>query len=214
MKRAGRTLARLTRLHSTARTLARSLSARDALFQRVPTRARCDLIEAALSEGRACARSIARDWGSDPWFIAQRLGIEVVDSPAEANFGSVTLFAQYTGRPPTITLYPGAIAKLRRLVASQVRAMLDPHACKAMFLAHELYHHLARIALKPPPSRSCRVTLVELGPWRWTSGIACVEEIEAGAFAQNLLGLSFHPYLLDLLWTRGQRVAQKERVKR
>ncbi len=187
----------------TARMLARSLLEEDAMFHRIPVAARSALMDAALSEGRVCAESVSADWGADPWAIAQRLGITVAESGADAGFGSVVVFAEYSQRPPTITLYLTAIAEMNhRLAVSRLREMLTVEDCKPVFVAHELYHHLARIASAPLLSRICRVTLLQLGRWRWTSGIASLEEIAAGAFAQSLLGLKFHPRLLELLWAQ------------
>jgi CxxC motif-containing protein (DUF1111 family) len=42
---------------------------------------------------------------------------------------------------------------------------------------------------------------MKLGRWTWTAGLTTLPEIAAGAFAQQLLGLSFHPKLLDDLVT-------------
>ena len=42
------------------------------------------------------------------------------------------------------------------------------------------------------------MTLLTLARWRWTGGLTSLPEIAAGAFAQSLLGLAFHPKLLDL----------------
>ena len=80
--------------------------------------------------------------------------------------------------------------------------LLNLEDCSPVFLAHELYHHLARSAPRPPFSRAYRVTLLQLGRWRWTSRIASLEEIAAGAFAQSLLGMKFHPRLIEPLWVR------------
>ena len=81
-------------------------------------------------------------------------------------------------------------------------AVFNLEDCRPVFLAHELYHHLARSAARAPFSRTYRVTLLQLGRWRWTSRIASLEEIAAGAFAQTLLGLKFHPRLIELLWVQ------------
>jgi hypothetical protein len=157
-------------------------------------------VDAALSEGRACAESVSLDWGTDPWTIAQRLGVAVVESDADASFGSITVFADYTQRPPTITLYRTAIERTNRYLApARERSILNLEDSRPVFLAHELYHHLARIAPLPLLSRTYRVTLLQLGRWRWTSRIASLEEIAAGAFAQTLLGLKFHPRLIELI---------------
>jgi hypothetical protein len=194
---------------STVCVLASTLLGADPMFQRIPVAARSPLVEAALSEGRVCAESVSHEWGTDPWIIAQRLGISVVESEADASFGGVIVFADYVQRPPTTTLYVTAIAGIQRRLAAS-RLWRTPHAqdCKSVFLAHELYHHLACMASEPRISRSYRVTLLRLGRWRWTSGIASLEEIAAGAFAQSLLGLTFHPRLLEVLWLQ-ESVAQE-----
>jgi len=41
--------------------------------------------------------------------------------------------------------------------------------------------------------------VLRLGPWRWTSGLTSLAEIAAGAFAQGLLGLRWHPRWFDLI---------------
>ncbi len=186
----------------TTQALIDSLLAEDAMFRRVPPDGRSALVDAALSEGRACAESVSQRWGTDPWTIAQRHGVVVVDSDADASFGSIVVFAEYTQRPPTITLYRPAIDRANQyFAAARERNTLNLEDSKPVFLAHELYHHLARIA-PLPFSRTYRVTLLQLGRWHWTSCIASLEEIAAGAFAQTLLGLTFHAGLIELLWVQ------------
>jgi hypothetical protein len=190
-------------LRPTGPALSDSLLADDAMFRRVAPAARSALVDAALSEGRACAESVSFDWGTDPWTIARRLGVVVVESDADASFGSVVVFAEYAEKPPTIMLYRMAIDWAnRQLTASRERDAPNLGDCSPMFLAHELYHHLARSAPTEPFSRAYRVTLLQFGRWRWTSRIASLEEIAAGAFAQSLLGMKVHPRLIEPLWVR------------
>ena len=187
----------------TPHALGYSLLEQDAAFPRIPEPARHALVDTALSDGRARAESVTRDWGMDPWAIAERLGVSIARSDADAGFGSVVVFAEYTMRPPRITLYRTAIARMTQLLdALRLRAALNAGNCEQVFLAHELYHHLAQIGPEPQLSRSHRVRVLGFGRWVWSCGIASLEEIAAGAFAQGLLGLNFHPRLLDLLWAR------------
>jgi hypothetical protein len=188
----------------TACALGQSLLAEDVVFDRIPASARPILVEAALLEGRLRAESVRRDLGTDPWAIAKRLAVSVVESEAVAGFGSAVVFAEYTVQPPRITLYLPAIADMcRRLPESVLRAVAEAGGCKPVVLAHELYHHVAGIGAEAPLSQKYRVRLLQLGRWRWTSGIAALEEIAAGAFAQSLLSLEFHPRLLELLCLAG-----------
>jgi len=186
----------------TPHALGYSLLERDAAFPRIPQHARHVLVDTALAEGDACAQRIKRNYGADPWAIADGLDVSVAESEADAGFGSVVVFAEYAARPPQITLYLAAIARMTRLLdALGPRAMVNAGSCTQVFLAHELYHHLARIGPQPPLSRRHRVRVLGFGRWVWSCGIASLEEIAAGAFAQGLLGLDVHPRLLDLLWT-------------
>ncbi|HTT37748.1 MAG TPA: hypothetical protein VMH32_08785 [Burkholderiales bacterium] len=187
----------------TSVALGYSLLERDPAFPRIPEQARHALVEAALAEGRAQADCIKRDFGRDPLAIAERLHVAVSESHEDAGFGTVVVFAEYATRPPRITLYRPAIARLTRLLdVLALRALLNARSCEQVFLAHELYHHVARIGPQPPLSGRHRVPLLRFGRWVWSRGIASLEEIAAGAFAQGLLGLGVHPRLLDLLWLR------------
>jgi hypothetical protein len=187
----------------TARSLADSLLADDAIFRRVAPEARSALVDAALSEGRACAESISLDRGTDPWAVAHGLGVAVVERDENVGFGTVVVFAEYAEKPPAITLYRPAIEWANQhLAASRAGNTLDLEDCGPVFLAHELYHHLASNARRPPFSRTYRVTLLRLGAWRWTSRVAGLEEIAAGAFAQALLGLEFYPRLIEWICAR------------
>jgi len=187
----------------TARSLGHSLLAQDALYPRIPEQARSALVDAALQDGRTRAEIIARALGIDPWIIAKRLGVTIVDSSADAGFGTVIVFAEYTAAPPRVTLYRDAIALMNRRLAHPLLRALDAGDFARTVLAHELYHHLAQCGAEPSLSRRYRVTRLQMGRWRWSSGIAALEEIAAGNFARTLLGLKFHPRLLELLCALG-----------
>ena len=68
-----------------------------------------------------------------------------------------------------------------------------------IFLAHELYHHFDCLRGSERLARRHTVEIFGIGDWHWTSGLTSLCEIAAGAFAQRLLGLPFHPKVLDLL---------------
>lgn len=187
----------------TARSLGHSLLAQDALFPRIPEQARSALVDAALHDGSARAEAIARDLGTDPWIIARRLGLAIVNSNADASFGTVLVFAEYTAAPPRITLYRDAIAAMNQRLAHPLLRVLEAGDCARTVLAHELYHHLAHSSAQPSLSRRYRVKQFRIGRWNWSSGVAALEEIAAGAFAQALLDLKFHPRLFELLCALG-----------
>ena len=169
----------------------------DPQFARIPPESHQALVEAALEDGRFLASEVAASQGRDPAFIAASCGIPVIDSEDEAGYGSVLVFAEYATRPPSITLYGHAI---RRLDAAMSRARLPGtlRETRPVFLAHELYHHFD-CTRAVPLARRHAVRLFGIGRWAWTSGLTSLPEIAAGAFAQTLLDLPFHPALLDSL---------------
>lgn len=74
--------------------------------------------------GRDAARALRAEHGtSDLDALAVRLGVTVVESNRDGGWGTVVVFADYTPRPPRITLYPPAATR------------------RAHYVAHELFHH-------------------------------------------------------------------------
>ena len=171
----------------------------DPQYPRIPPGRRMALVETALEDGRALADRTRKRWGQDPAVIAARCDVPVVRSQEEAGFGSVVVFAEYTTRPPSITLYLPAILRLDRRVAGHSARACDIGSTVPIFLAHELFHHFD--CERGSDRLSCRhaVKIFGIGSWHWTSGLSSLSEIAAGAFAQQLLGLPFHPKVLDLL---------------
>ncbi len=169
----------------------------DPQFPRIEPGRREALVDAALADGRFLAADVRSHLGPDPAFIAASCGVPVTDSGDEAGFGSTIVFAEYATRPPSITLYGPAIRRLDGKIAREgAVARLGIAETRSIFLAHELYHHFD-CTRSEPLSRRHRVRIFGLGAWAWTSGLTSLGEIAAGAFAQELLGLSFHPKLLD-----------------
>ncbi len=194
-----------------AAALAASLLRADPHYPRIPEARRVPLAQAALDDGRLLARTARACWGNNPWDIAHACQVPVLESGRDASFGSTTLFAEYVSRPASITLYGPRIDALNRLLeASGWAGELALADARPVFLAHELYHHFDCEQGASRLSGRHRLTRLRVGPLAWTFGLPSLEEIAAGAFAQELLGLDYHPHLLDLLL-----VAQaRERVSR
>ena len=188
--------------HGDSLILGLQMLAEDPQAGRIPLPDRADRVRAALDDGRNHAVAASGRWGKDPDFIARACGVPVTDSDAMSGFGTTLVFAEYSTRQPGITLYSSAIAQLDRRLA-ELPGHVIGHA-RALFLAHELYHHLDCTDPRGPIARRHPVTIFRLSRWRWTSGVRALAEIAAGAFAQQLLGLSFHPKTLDLLLLQSQ----------
>lgn len=182
------------------RALGLLLLREDPQFARVASGQRDALIDAALEDGRRMADSISGRWGNGPDAIARRCGVCVSESSIDQGWGTAVVYAQYTDRPPRITLFRPAIERMQRGLAQPgVRHIAGIAQAQPVLLAHELYHHFDAVRDDPPLARRHRVTLLRLGPWRWTSGLVSLAEIAAGAFAQRLLGLRWHPKFFDLI---------------
>jgi hypothetical protein len=184
----------------------------DPQFSRIPESRRVPLVEAALADGCSVAARIARLWGNDPAAIAARRRIPVVDSQADGGYGSVVVYATYTSQPSCITLFRPAISRLsafargrgseRLTELSKNAASMNEPVLASMFIAHELYHHFDCLRGKARLSQRHTVRIFSVGRWQWTSGLSSLSEIAAGAFAQRLMGLPFHPASLDVLFKR------------
>ena len=183
-------------LHDGPRALGLLQLREDPQYRRIPVDRHIALVEAALEDGRALADRIHAQWGRDPQAIAACCDVPVLHSEDEAGFGSVVVHAEYVARPSTITLYVPAILRLDRMIA---QCNVGIGSSLPIFLAHELYHHFDCLRGKARLSRRHAVRIFSVGFWHWTSGLSSLSEIAAGAFAQQLLGLAFHPKMLDLL---------------
>ena len=168
----------------------------DVQFHRIAETERGELVEQALQDGWCLARHASQQCGSDPFVVAARCKVPIVESRGEAGFGSTVIYAEYAVSPPSITLYAPAIRRLDALIARQSWGI---EGTTPVFLAHELYHHFDCQRGNKRLSRRHVVKIFGVGSWHWTAGLSSLAEIAAGAFAQQLLGLPFHPKVLDLL---------------
>jgi hypothetical protein len=155
----------------------------------------------ALADGAATADSLRDRFTSiDPREIARELGLTVEVTDDDPLVGSLWRFAEYQPRPPGIRLYDRGLAALGYAVSgSLAKRLLGSATPQDVFIAHELYHHAEAIGPGVSITRRHQATLFRIGSWHWRSGIAALAEIAAGAFAQSLLDLPYHPRVLDFV---------------
>ena len=171
----------------------------DPQFARIAPERHERLVAAAIADGHFLAEDVKARLGGDPAFIAASCGVPVIDCEQEAGYGSVTVFAEYAVKARTILLYAPAIRRLDAALANAGDAAFGGFlGARPVFLAHELYHHFDCLR-STPLRRRHTVKLFGIGRWAWRSGLASLPEIAAGAFAQALLDLDFHPGRLDIL---------------
>src|SRR5882757_2819888 len=166
---------------------------------RLDHRARLAAVSAALADGAATARSLRERFsGLAPHEIARELQVPVLAIDDDPLVGSIWRFAEYRPHPPRIMLYTRGLAALEQALVDGLAARLLGRATtQDVFVAHELYHHAETIRSEAPIARRYQATLLQIGKWRWRTGIATLAEIAAGSFAQSLLDLPCHPKVLD-----------------
>jgi hypothetical protein len=158
----------------------------------------------ALADGAATARSLRERFpGLAPRNIARELRVSVDATDDDPLVGSIWRFAEYRLRPSRIVLYTRGLAPLEQALAGSLAArLLGQATTEDVFIAHELYHHAEAVRPDVPIASRYRTTLLQIGKWRWSTGIATLSEIAAGSFAQTLLGLPRHPKVLDHVASR------------
>lgn len=172
----------------------------DLQYRRIAEAARRGLIAGAIADGARQAELVRTRWGSDAGHIARMLHLRVEVTRDEEGGGTTVLFGEYRSRSRTVRLYRPAIERLNAALADAVwQDWLGIADAMPVFLAHEIYHHLDTTESGVPVARRTPVCLLQIGTWRWTSGIQALSEIAAGSFAQTLLGLPVHAKLLDFV---------------
>src|SRR5258708_38883457 len=132
----------------------------DVQFHRIAETERGELVEQALQDGWCLAQHASQQWGSDPFVVAARCQVPIVESHSEAGFGSTVIYAEYAVSPPSITLYAPAISRLDAQIARRPCFDLGIEATAPVFLAHELFHHFDRIRGKEALIHRHRVTIL------------------------------------------------------
>lgn len=156
-------------------------------------------VDDALADGTATAQHYRRRY---PHLtvseIARELSVTISVTDDDPMVSSIWRFAEYRPRPPHILLYTRGLAPLEEARQMPlVRQLLGDATPHEVFIAHEIYHHAEAIRPDVPIARRNPLALLKIGRLRWSTGLAAMAEIAAGAFAQSLLALPCHPKALD-----------------
>ena len=173
----------------------------DTQFARVPECDRLRWVWLGLRDGRRIARVVRKSFGNEPFAIAARCNVSVIESESDGGFGTTIVYADYAVKTARITLYTSAIRRLDALLVADKGCAWGIEHTAPIFLAHELYHHFDCLRGDRSLARRFRVQVLRAGSWVWRVGLSTLPEIAAGAFATELLRLHFHPKLLDALVT-------------
>ncbi|MDR1221155.1 MAG: hypothetical protein LBK73_16340 [Treponema sp.] len=170
---------------------------KDPLSGRISAKERRRLFDGAARCGIACSHEAARRYRSrDPHELARDMGVNVAYSDREAG-GIVPVFAQFVP-PDAITLFARCIEKAARLFEENSATVLNGISVENILLAHELFHWIEEQQKDVLFTRKEKITLWQK-PFPHKAAVSCLSEIAGMAFAQELLGLAFCPFALDLL---------------
>ena len=159
------------------------------------------MVRAALEEGNSVGVTLrSRHHGMAPEAIARALGVMIVETHEPPWAGPFLRYADYRSHPPEIRLFRKTLGWLDLLLAQPgVGNVLGIHRASCVFVAHELFHHIEATANEPSLARRHAVTKLRVATWRLRAPVLMLSEIAAGACAQAMLSLPYHPVILDLV---------------
>jgi hypothetical protein len=154
---------------------------------------------AALEEGDKVGVTLcSRHQSMAPEAIACALGVTIVDSQEPSWAGPFLRYADYRSHPPEIRLFRKTLGWLDLLLAQPgIGNVLGIRRVASVFVAHELFHHIEATSNEPSLARRHAVTRLRVGTWRLCAPVCTLSEIAAGACAQAMLSLPYHPAILD-----------------
>ena len=135
-----------------------------------------------------------------PEAIARALGVMIVETQEPSWAGPFLRYADYRSHPPEIRLFRKTLGWLDLLLEQTgVGNILGIERVASVFVAHELFHHIEARSNEPSLARRHAVTKLRVATWRLRVPVLTLSEIAAGACAQAMLSLPYHPAILDFV---------------
>lgn len=161
-----------------------------------------DYMTQAIRCGREEAKLIQAEYQTaDPDQLAGLLGLKINEPELPVGGGHV-IFAQYV-EPDEVTIFTDAVRKAEVLIREEnLGELLEEVDVRRLLLAHEIFH---AIEYRKSESIFTKTEKVELWrkPFSNRSGLIALSEIAGMAFAGELLGISFSPYVFDVILMYG-----------
>lgn len=171
---------------------------REPLNRKVSKEKQLQYIVEADKCGRREALLMKEEFGSsDPKFLAEKLGI-TVKSPDFPNGGGTVTFAQYV-EPDEVTIFMDTVKKAgERIAEENLSRLLGDVEVYDLLLAHEIFHY---VEFEKTDEILTQTEKIELWrkPFSNKSRLICLSEMAGMAFARELMGLAYSPYLFDVL---------------
>lgn len=183
---------------------------RDPLNRKVNPKQRMDMIRNAMQCGKEKAAELRKQFGnlsvSD---YAKKLDLKI---SFEDSYGSENyiVFARFN-YPDKVTIYKGNVDKVNKLILEHdMQDMMEHVIVENVLLAHEMFHFLEEKD-NFIYTRTEKIELWKIGPFHYQSKLMAIGEIAAMAFARELNGISYNPYLFDaiMLYPHDKEKTQK-----
>lgn len=154
------------------------------------------------------AKKYSEKYGhSDPSRLADKMGMDVSYPEMPQNTDRV-LFAEYKV-PNKINIYMDAVKKAYETMEEPgVKEIMAGLNISKTLLAHELFHFVEEENAKTIFTHTEKVELWAPKPLHNRSGIGVLAEIAAMAFAREITGIKFSPYVLDVFLVYGYNPEQ------
>lgn len=170
---------------------------RDSLRDKIPKDQWTPLFQGAVNCGQELARDTVKQHGTRlPRKLADKLGLTVTGSNKEMD-GFAPTFAQFV-LPNKITLFTRYSQAAQDAYDSFGENTLGMVQVENTLISHEIFHYLEEQQKDSIYTKTEKIQLWKK-PFARFSTVASLGEIAGMAFAQEYLGLSFFPYVMDIL---------------
>lgn len=170
---------------------------REPLKRKINSKQRKEMIQKAIMCGREEAKEFRHRFGVEtPKTLYEKLGLHISYSPEESAKYQI-VFAQFI-EPNQIVVFQDVLYRIEELQARESLTIRGHYTVEEIMLAHELFHFVESLEEQTIYTRTERIELWHR-PFSNKSPIAVLSEIGGMAFAKELLGLDFCPFMLDVL---------------
>lgn len=171
---------------------------RDPLKGKVSYELRKEMIEKANECGKKEAIKLKEKYKDVPIKkIIKRMNIDYIEKNSNVT-ETYIMFACYNS-PNKITIFKKNKTMVEEFIKeNDLSSKLEYIDVESMLLAHELFHHIEENN-KDIYTKNEKVVLWKIGSYKYKSGLVCIGEIAAMAFAKELLSINYNPYVFDVL---------------
>ena len=165
---------------------------------------RRDWMEKSLACGREYARKICEKYKTrDPKELAAAMDMDI-SYPEFPEKTDRVLFAEYRV-PNKICIYMDAVKKAEKLFERPgiLELLAEGLDIGRLLLAHELFHWVEEQYKNEIFTKTEKVRLWSLGFLHNDSNVIAFSEIAAMGFAQEIMGITYSPYVMDVFLVYG-----------